>query len=758
MPQTQELSAEILAQILLIESMVAHLPDEGAIFAFVCRGLDMVPGVKAVRYLAKQGDVGQDNARFSHLQLKIDGSEYGQLQFEISDSGNFQTYRPYLENLCHMLAVVIDQRHQRNAVKLYQQELEQKVEQRTQQLLSEVNDRQSAEAAAVAQQRRAERYLEVAEAIIIELDSQGYITEINKLGCNILGYSEQELTGRDWFEIAPFEAVQQEAREVFLEMISGDIDPVDYSENEIVNRDGNKRTIAWHNVSIFNENDQCTSILSSGKDITERKDAEREAHSLAFYDVLTGLPNRRLMLDRLEQSVANSARNNSFQALLFLDLDNFKELNDTLGHDQGDSMLIETAQRIQQCLREIDTVSRHGGDEFVVLLGQLADDVNEAVSNCGYVADKIIQRLRLPYQLNNQSYQSSVSIGITLIHDHNVSTQELFKRADIAMYQAKGAGKNAYQFFDSDMQARTDKRRSLEIDLRKAINNHEFQLYYQPQVNIHGECVGAEALIRWISEERGFVSPMDFIPFAEDTHLILPIGEWVLEEACEQLQLWQQSPSTSCLTLAVNVSALQFSQRSFTKKVLDIVSRSGVDPTRLKLEITESMLVHDLDIVTDKMMQLKKTGISFALDDFGTGYSSLAYVKRLPLDQLKIDQSFVRDILIDPNDAAICRAIIALGQSLGLHTIAEGVEEPEQWEVLKKEGCKAAQGYLYARPMTAEDFSEWFEKYVKDSQQHAALVVLEADVRYIDPDVADPDAKFPCIFRPTLTVEGRKEP
>jgi len=416
------------------------------------------------------------------------------------------------------------------------------------------------------------------------------------------------------------------------------------------------------------------------------------------------------MLDRLLQSMVNSARDSHWKALLFLDLDNFKDLNDSLGHHRGDLMLIETTRRIKECVRENDTVSRIGGDEFVILLERLGGDAIQAANHAGSVAEKIAQQLALTYKLDGHRYESSVSIGIAQYQGQTTDLEELLKRADLAMYQAKAAGKNKYRFFDPVMQDNVNRRIALEDDLRLAILNREFELYYQPQVDAQRQCIGAEALLRWFSSERGMVSPMDFIPLAEETHLILPIGQWVLEQACQRLLLWQTSSTMRRLKLAINVSAVQFSQPTFVDEVIATIERAGVDPTRLKLEITESILVQEIETVAQKINRLREVGITFSLDDFGTGYSSLSYVKRLPLDQIKIDRSFVRDILTDPNDAAICRAIVAMGDSLGMQTVAEGVEDKEQWQRLKEEQCQLAQGYLFGRPMSADDFSAWIAR------------------------------------------------
>lgn len=434
-------------------------------------------------------------------------------------------------------------------------------------------------------------------------------------------------------------------------------------------------------------------------DITERKLAEEKIENLAFYDPLTNLPNRRLLLDRLKHALAGTLRHRRFGALLFIDLDNFKTLNDTYGHNHGDALLQQVAQRLTDNLRQGDTLARIGGDEFVVLLENLSLDALDAAAKVELVGEKILRTLGQPYLIAEISHRSTPSIGITLFGDVEESIEEPLRRADLAMYQAKSDGRNTLRFFDPQIQAAVTARSLLESDLRTAVAQNRFQLYYQPQIRHTNEITGVEALVRWRHPERGVVSPADFIPVAEETGLILPLGRWVLDTACKQLATWSRQPHTAHLTIAVNVSPRQFHQPDFVEQVLDAIAQSNANPHRLKLELTEGLLVSNVEDVTVKMVRLKQKGISFSLDDFGTGYSSLAYLKRLPLDQLKIDQSFIRDILQDPNDAAIAKTIIALADSLGLAVIAEGVETEAQRAFLEKHGCSAYQGYLFSRPL-----------------------------------------------------------
>jgi diguanylate cyclase (GGDEF)-like protein len=452
-------------------------------------------------------------------------------------------------------------------------------------------------------------------------------------------------------------------------------------------------------------------------DITQRKSAEDKIERLASYDPLTDLPNRRLMLDRLERALSRSQRHTRHGALMLIDMDGFKTLNDSLGHAVGDQFLVEVAQRLKLCIRDGDTVARLGGDEFVIILEDLDEGEHAAVQAEG-VGQKILERLGSPYELkitlddkmrSQRNYSCTASIGITLFRQQTMSCDELMIRADTAMYQAKKAGRNTLRFFDPNMQALVKARSDLEADLRIAIEQGQLLLHYQPQVDSSERVTGAEALVRWQHPVRGVISPAEFIPLAEESGLIVPLGDWVLKTACKQLAAWAENPAMAHLVLAVNVSAMQFNQLNFADKLLDLLVQTGARPKLLKLELTESLLLDNAERVIATMHVVKARGICFSLDDFGTGYSSLAYLKSLPLDQLKIDQSFVRDVLTDPNDAAIARTVIALGQSMRLAVIAEGVETKGQRDFLESSGCHAFQGYLFSRPLPLGEF----ESYLK---------------------------------------------
>ncbi|MFI4938752.1 MAG: EAL domain-containing protein [Burkholderiales bacterium] len=445
-------------------------------------------------------------------------------------------------------------------------------------------------------------------------------------------------------------------------------------------------------------------------DMTDSKAAEEKIKHLAFYDHLTDLPNRLLLLDRLQQAMASSARSGKQGALLFVNLDDFKSLNDTLGHAAGDLLLKQVARRLTSSLREGDSVARFGSDEFVVLLQDLSGQLIEAAEQTEIECNKIFDSLKLPYQLGAHEYQCTISIGATLFKDHQQTKEDLIKQADIAMTHAKKSGRSKLRFFDPKMQAAIDARTALEGELRHALKKEQFQLHYQIQIDNFGRPIGAEALIRWIHPERGLISPAQFIPLAEETDLILPMGQWVIEAACAQLKAWERDEMTRDLVLAVNISAKQFFQANFVSHIMATVHCHNINSNLLKLELTESILVDDIEGTILIMSALKKIGVSFSLDDFGTGYSSLQYLKRLPLDQLKIDQSFVRDLGTDSNDEALVRTIISMAQSLNLEVIAEGVETESQREFLLKNGCTRYQGFLFSRPLPVEQFDALLSK------------------------------------------------
>ena len=483
------------------------------------------------------------------------------------------------------------------------------------------------------------------------------------------------------------------------------------NEHGFDRRIGEKRRSFLADISLAQMGEEHV-VLFMVQDITIRKQSEEEIHRLAFYDALTQLPNRRLLQERLLQSMSLSARSGKHGALMFIDLDNFKTLNDTQGHDVGDLLLKEVAQRLTRNVREGDTVARLGGDEFVVALESLSGVEQEAANQAETVAEKIRAELVQPYRLNGFEHQSSPSIGVCLFRGHQNSLDEVLKQADLAMYQAKSSGRNMVCFFDPAMQAEMELRVELEKDLRASIRLNQLMLYYQMQVDGSGRIVGAEALIRWQHPKRGMVSPAQFIPLAEEIGMIVPIGDWVIEQACAQLKRWEMEPAMRKLTLSVNVSPRQLSQPWFVEQVKDAIEKSGIRASRLKLELTESFVLDDVEEAIEKMQELRDIGIRFAMDDFGTGYSSLAYLKRLPLEQLKIDQSFVRDIATDKGNAVMVRTIISIASNFGLEVVAEGVETDDQLAFLRQFGCNKFQGYLFGKPVPVAEF----ERLCRDAE------------------------------------------
>ncbi len=444
-------------------------------------------------------------------------------------------------------------------------------------------------------------------------------------------------------------------------------------------------------------------------DLTERKRMELEIEKLAFYDSLTRLPNRRFLLDRLQHATLACARSGLHGAILIIDLDDFKTLNDTRGHDAGDHLLQEVAQRLPDCVRALDTVARLGGDEFVTMLEGLSGEPTEAVSQVKMIGEKILATLNTPYFLETGEYRSSASIGAALFGKELASVKDMLKRADLALYRAKGAGGAILRFFEQEMQTAVTTRAVLDADLRRGLQEGQFVLYYQPQVNHDGHRIGAEALLRWQHPSRGLLSPGEFIPLAEEKGFILSLGQWVLKEACLQLVAWSADPRTAYLTLSINVSAYEFRNLRFAIRTLEIIDQIGADPRKLILEFTESSILGNVEETIGKIDILRARGLRFSLDDFGIGYSSLTYLKNLPLDQLKIDRSFVRNVLTNPKDAAIAGSIITLGKSLGLSVISEGVETVEQRDFLFSQGCREFQGFLFGKSSPIEDWDSSYD-------------------------------------------------
>jgi diguanylate cyclase (GGDEF)-like protein/PAS domain S-box-containing protein len=470
---------------------------------------------------------------------------------------------------------------------------------------------------------------------------------------------------------------------------------------------GAEMWVDLHMVPVKNAQGQCVNVINIQRDVTERKKAQAQVEQLTHHDALTGLANHRLLADRLKQTLAACARQPVYCGLLAMDIDNFKFLNGTLGRSQGDALLVEVAKRLVGCVRNVDTVARMEGGAFVVLIQSVGADAAEAASNAETVARKLLNRLRKSFSIDDAPYHLTVSLGIALFNNAALPMGALFTQADLAVYQAKTVGGNTFRFFDAEMQIMADERSWLGGELRHALAKKQLTLHYQAQFDAAHGLVGAEALLRWDCPSRGHVSPAVFIPLAEKIGLIRPLGKWVLEEACQTLARWSTLPALSGLTLSINVSPKQFQMPDFVASVMKCLHRKGARPDRLKLELTEGLMIHDLRDVNTKMAMLKAHGIGLSLDDFGTGYASLNYLRRLSLDQLKIDRTFIQNALTDENDAAITRTIVTLGQSLGLEVLAEGVETLAQKEFLTAIGCHAFQGYFFSQPLPLLAFEDF---------------------------------------------------
>jgi len=556
-------------------------------------------------------------------------------------------------------------------------------------------------------QQRTQLLLDSAAEGIYGVDTRGNCTFINQAALHVLGYQDSnEFIGKNLHGLihhshadgTPYPIQHCRIYQTFRKNVKMHVD-----DEVFWHRDGSAFPVEYWSYPII-EDGQVSGAVTTFFDISERKAAEQEINNLAFFDTLTQLPNRRLLMDRLKRALTFGARSGRDGALLFIDLDNFKTLNDTLGHDIGDLLLQQVAQRLAASVRESETVARLGGDEFVVMLENLGKGTLKAAAQTETIGEKILVILDQPYTLGSHEYHGTASIGAALFSDKRQTAEELMKKADIAMYHSKNAGRNTLRFFDPKMQEAINDRAALEGELRKAVENRQFHLYYQVQVDEHRRPLGAEALIRWIHPERGLVSPAQFIPLAEETGLILPIGLWVLETACAQIKSWEQEELARHLIMAVNVSAMQFRQVDFVSQVKSVAQHHDIDPALLKLELTESLLQENIEDTIATMTELNNFGVQFSLDDFGTGYSSLQYLKKLPLNQLKIDQSFVRDIAADNSDKAIVHTIIAMAHSLDLDVIAEGVETEEQKQLLLDRGCMHYQGYLFGKPVPITQF------------------------------------------------------
>ncbi len=547
-------------------------------------------------------------------------------------------------------------------------------------------------------------------------NAKGIILKANEAFSLATGYSVEELIGNSTSILRS----EEHQDPVFYRNMWEAILSEGRWEGNIWNRrkDGAVYPV-WLSISAIRDSkNEISHFLAIYSNIRDPREAERKILELAFYDPLTDLPNRRLLLDRLQQSHLHAIRSGKYGAILMIDLDHFKTINDVYGHDVGDEILIEVAKCMRTALRDSDTAARLGGDEFVVLLTDLGSDLGSAGLAIKVVLDKLIALLSQPKIIHGITHHLTASIGVTTFPNEDKDINALFKQADIALYQAKTSGRNRVSIFNTEMHDKFVERVSLGDRLKSAVNNYEFIIHYQPQVNFDGKLKGAEALLRWQSPDQELIPPLSFIPMAEENGLIIPIGYWALNTVCQQLVAWQKNPQTLELCIAINISALQFRQPDFSNQLKKILLETGANPHLLTLELTESVLLDDLDNVIKIILDLRAIGVRFSIDDFGTGYSSLTYLKRLPLDEIKIDKSFVTDLMNDPGDRAIIRSILSLANSLSLNVTAEGIELPEQRDFLAKEGCSTFQGYLYGRPTAIDEFNLFVEHFSAASNAH----------------------------------------
>lgn len=548
-------------------------------------------------------------------------------------------------------------------------------------------------------------YLDVASVMFLALDKEGKVELINPKGCEVLGITQEEAIGKNWFETFVVREQIDEGKEIFDACMNGRREMIEYYENKIRTANGEERIIAWHNALLRDNEGIPSGTFSSGEDITKIQESEREIERMAHYDTLTNLPNRLLLGARLEHSIQRAKREKTKVAILYVDVDNFKDINESYGYHVGDLIIKRIAMKMQTLIRQEDTIARIGGDEFVIILEEIYD-----ISECERTLQEIMGLFSDPIDTQVGNLKVTVSIGITIYPDDADDNETLLKNADIALRRAKEEGHNNYYFYTQEMSVQLFERVLMERELRRAVEEKEFIVYYQPQIDFEScKVIGAEALVRWQHPTLGIVRPDMFIPLAESNHLIVPIGEQVLARACSfTRQLIEQGIFHG--RISVNVSGKQFDRSDVIETLHRIIDESALDHQYVELEITESVLMSNPQELGQKLIELKKLGIEVAIDDFGTGYSSLSYLKTFPIDKLKIDQSFVRGLEEDEQDRAIVKAIIAMANALGLKTIAEGIEEEAQAELLKEYGCQQAQGYMYARPLSEEKFVE-FLKY-----------------------------------------------
>ena len=560
------------------------------------------------------------------------------------------------------------------------------------------------------EQEKSRLYLDVASVMCLGLNEEGIIELINPKGCEILGIKQEEALGKDWFDTYVIPEEAESGKALFREIVSGRREMVEYYENKVRASDGTMRIVAWRNALLKDPTGKVIGTFSSGEDVTKIRESEREIERITHYDMLTKLPNRLLVGARLEHSIERADREQTKLAVLYVDIDNFKDVNESFGYVIGDAIIMQIAEKLGKIVRIEDTIGRIGGDEFIIILESLHD-----LSESKRILNEILRAFEEEsVDTREGDFKLTASIGIAVYPDDAEDAQTLLKNADIALRRAKEAGRNSYCFFAQEMGVQLFERVLMEREMRRAVEEKEFVVYYQPQIDLKtGKVIGAEALVRWKHPALGMVRPDMFIPLAEENNLIIPIGEEVLSQTCRAVRRWNEEGLLDW-RVSVNVSGKQFLRPDIVDTIHHIITSNGLKPELIELEITESVLMSNPKVLGEKLITLKELGIEVAIDDFGTGYSSLSYLKTFPIDKLKVDQSFIHGILQDDQDRAIVQAIIAMAHALGLKTIAEGIESPEQGDILREMGCMQAQGYLYARPLEEKAFESFLKKHRND--------------------------------------------
>ena len=693
-----KVSSEILGQILLLQSTLHVIPYGTKMGEFICRGIHKIPGISAVKlnldneFVSIYPESYQANADpVISLPLKTTMHKYGELIIHQDKPDLFELYRPHIENTVNLISLVLENRRQELELLKLNTTLEMRVREQTQTLRDNA--------------QRLKAHAQHTPLGVIEWDLDFKVTEWNSAAEKIFGFTREEVIGQSGKVLVPHEFHDQldEIWRALASKTGGTL-----STNENITKNGKLVICDWYNTTLVDNEGNIIGVASLVQDITDRKKQEEELRHLATYDSLTDLPNRSLFDELFKHAIASSNRTHQKHAVLFLDLDNFKNINDSLGHTKGDILLKDVAKRLENCMRKEDCVARFGGDEFVILLNDIRNNTNVAE-----IADKIITVLSSPFELDEKDIVISTSIGIVIYPDDGDTSQELLRKADTAMYQAKKSRSNHYQFFTNDMNLRVIERMDIERKIRHGLTVNEFIPYFQPKVEVPtGNIIGIEALARWRRKDKSIINPGAFIPVAEESGLIVPLDQYIIKTTLNQAKSWLEE-GLSIPSIAVNLSTLQFRHKELILFVDGLLERYSFSDNFLEFEITEGTLMEDSSNAIELMQQLHDRGISLTIDDFGTGYSSLSYLKHFPVKTLKIDLSFIRDMTKSKKDRKMVASIIALAHNLDIQVVAEGVETEEQLNILKDFGCNIVQGFLFSKPVSAESMKVLIEDHNK---------------------------------------------